>query len=154
MVLRPSPQGSSTMTQEPVANLNGVHPGRPSQVRFGSSNSGPVGANTSSENDKSGASTYTNGTRPQHSSRQATTKQIPERPKFTSRLTNGDHGSSEHDHGFASNTSRADSQDSWHMRHGWEDQYNSEEYLSLLSSVSNGPLAQKKSCTLWRVDYI
>ncbi len=28
----------------------------------------------------------------------------------------------------------------WELRHGWEDQYNSEEYLHLLSSVCNAPV--------------
>lgn len=30
---------------------------------------------------------------------------------------------------------RAASEENWEMRHGWEDQYNSSEYLTLLSSV-------------------
>ena len=32
--------------------------------------------------------------------------------------------------------SRGASEENWEMRHGWEDQYNSSEYLGLLSSVS------------------
>lgn len=28
-------------------------------------------------------------------------------------------------------------EENWELRHGWEDQYNSNEYLSLLSSVSD-----------------
>lgn len=31
--------------------------------------------------------------------------------------------------------SRGASEENWEMRHGWEDQYNSSEYLGLLSSV-------------------
>ena len=31
--------------------------------------------------------------------------------------------------------SRGSSEENWEMRHGWEDQYNSSEYLGLLSSV-------------------
>lgn len=30
-------------------------------------------------------------------------------------------------------------EENWELRHGWEDQYNSNEYLSLLSSVSIHP---------------
>jgi hypothetical protein len=33
-------------------------------------------------------------------------------------------------------TTRAEEEGMWRMRHGWEDQYSSEEYLSLLTSVS------------------
>ena len=32
-------------------------------------------------------------------------------------------------------SSRGASEENWEMRHGWEDQYNSSEYLGLLSSV-------------------
>ena len=142
MVLRPSPQGSSTMTQEPVANVNGVHPGRPSQIRFGSNTTGLVNTNPSNENQKSDATTIPGGTRPQQAPRQASIRKITERAKVISQLTNGDHGSSDVDYDLGSNVPDADAQDNWQMRHGWEDQYNSEEYLSLLSSVGLGRSAQ------------
>ena len=33
-------------------------------------------------------------------------------------------------------TARGNPEENWELRHGWEDQYNSSEYLGLLSSVS------------------
>ena len=37
---------------------------------------------------------------------------------------------------FPAKKSNGVEEDNWELRHGWEDQYNSNEYLSLLSSVS------------------
>ena len=123
------------MTQEPVASVNGVHLGRTSQIRLERTQIGPDSPNASNENGERQLNDATlSSPRSQHLLRQPSTKQIPERSKTSSWLTNGS-GGREDD--TAVNTSEVEHQDNWQMRHGWEDQYNSEEYLSLLSSVRN-----------------
>ena len=37
-------------------------------------------------------------------------------------------------------------EENWEMRHGWEDQYTSSEYLGLLSSVSSSTTRSKGNC--------
>lgn len=37
-------------------------------------------------------------------------------------------------------------EENWEMRHGWEDQYTSSEYLGLLSSVSSSPIMSWSIC--------
>ena len=126
------------MSQEPTANVNGVHPGKTSQISLGSNQTGSDSVMPSDENQRSISDTVPSGlTRPPHSLRQASTNQFPERPKASSWLTNGNHGFGETNNDIASNMPELDHRDNWQMRHGWEDQYNSEEYLSLLSSVSS-----------------
>lgn len=135
MVLRPSPQESSMMTQEPVASVNGVYPGRTSQIGLERTQTGPDSSNASNENQQGQLNDASSSSpRSQHPLRQPSTKQISERSKTSSWLTNGS-GGREDD--TAVNTPEVEHQDNWQMRHGWEDQYNSEEYLSLLSSVRN-----------------
>ena len=136
MVLRPSPEGSSTTTQQPVASVNGVHPGRPSQVRLGSNATGQGDAKPSDENHYDRINSALSGNQPQYPARQSNEKQVPHRPKVALQLMNGDQGTASLDSDVGANIQDGDSQDNWQMRHGWEDQYNSEEYLSLLSSVS------------------
>lgn len=139
MVLRPSPQGPSTRVQEPVANVNGVHPGKTSQIALGGNQAGPDDPDPSKEKQNSNVQNISNGARPPYPQMQMRTNQNLQRPRASSRLTNGDHGSGELDNDMAPNMPGLDNQDNWQMRHGWEDQYNSEEYLSLLSSVSHEP---------------
>ena len=124
------------MTQQPVANVNGVHAGRPSEIRLGTNATSHNDITPSEENQNDRAHPILNENRPRHPSRQSSGKQIPLRPKVASQLVNGDHGTASLENDPGTNGQDEDTQDNWQMRHGWEDQYNSEEYLSLLSSVS------------------
>ena len=121
------------MTQQPIASVNGMHHGRPSQIRLGSNATGQEDAKFLDENHYDRVNSPLNGDRPQHLVRQSSGKQIPHRPRAALQLNNGDISL---DNTIGPNEQEEDAQDNWQMRHGWEDQYNSEEYLSLLSSVS------------------
>ncbi len=135
MVLRLSPQASSTMTPPSEAPVNGVHLGRPSPIRLESNASGRD-RQPDDENRPTRSHAALNGVVLHDSTRQPSEQQLSIRSKLTTQLTNGFHRTASMGNDIGESEQEADAQDNWQMRHGWEDQFNSEEYLSLLSSVS------------------
>ena len=61
----------------------------------------------------------------------ATLREPSTRPRVQLQRANTDHGPQ----GRSSPGTSQAAEENWELRHGWEDQYNSSEYLGLLSSV-------------------
>ena len=162
-MVRNSPGSAAIMTQQPVPNVNGTHqrlidaqyvhtPTRPSRLFLENRSATSFRFKTqvfdeNQEDDK--FENAVDGTQTQNVAKQGEGKQVQDRLKAAPQLTNGVHEAPEnvqrhqlvrsktdYDRDVSSNTPEEDAEHNWQMRHGWEDQYNSEEYLHLLSSVS------------------
>jgi hypothetical protein len=79
------------------------------------------------------------------------------RPNSQLQRSRSDFGPRAQDAAKVSNN-RVDEEGTWRMRHGWEDQYSSEEYLSLLTSVSiiaDEPLeSSNEGVVVWSLDLL
>ena len=153
MVLRLSPQASTIMAPPPDASLNGLHPGRPSQIRLESNTDGRD-TEPNDENHYTPSRRALNGTTPPDGATLPSEQQLSIRPKLTAQLTNGFRGDQSMSNDGGANGPEEDVQDNWQMRHGWEDQFNSEEYLSLLSSVSFTDAENTRCNSLARLTYV
>ena len=119
-----------------MVSVNGPYSSRPSQIQLGSQSTNRTNLTIPDENRNGQAQSISNGVRSENPSRQPSGKQIPFRPRGALQSINGDDDSTNLDGGSGANGQEEDTQSDWQMRHGWDDQYSSEEYLSDLSTVS------------------